>query len=187
MMNDVYMEYMVKPPKSGKQKAIIALIVVAGVLMSALLFMLTFAAATLLLGTQFGSFAFSIGLVIIALMWYGAYLLISMQNIEYEYLLTNSEIDIDKIMSKKGRKRVVSFDFKEVSICANVEDNEHNHDFRNVHMDKTLDLAGDKMRGNIYFADFVREGERMRVIFQPTSKMMGEIKKFNPRNIFVYE
>lgn len=124
MMNDVYIEYMVKPPKSGKQKAVIALIVTIGVLLSALLFVLTFAAAVLLMGTQFGSFAFSIGLVIIALMWYGAYLLIGMQNIEYEYLLTNSEIDIDKIMSKRGRKRIVSFDFKEVSICANVEDNE---------------------------------------------------------------
>lgn len=187
MMNDVYMEYMVKPPKSGKQKAVVALIVTIGVLLSALLFVFMFAAAALLMGTPFGSFAFSIGLVIIALMWYGAYLLIGMQNIEYEYLLTNSEIDIDKIMSKRGRKRIVSFDFKEVSICANVDDNEHNHDFRNVHMDKTFDLAGDKTRGNVYFADFVSEGEKTRVIFQPTSKMMGEIKKFNPRNIFVYE
>lgn len=187
MMNDIYMEYIIKKTRTGKEKGIIALVIVAGVILSAALLGLTFFAAGILMNTQFGSFAFSIGLVLIALVWYGAYLLISMFNLEYEYILTNSEIDIDIIMSKKGRKRLVSFDFKEISICANINDNEHNHDYKNVKIDKTLNLTGDSTRGNVYFVDFSNEGERTRVLFQPTQKMINEVKKFNPRNIFVME
>lgn len=186
-MNDVYLEYMVKPPKSGKQKALIAAIIALGAILTIFLLLVIYVAAFALMGTQLGSFSFSIGLVLIALMWYGAYLLIGMQNIEYEYILTNSEMDIDKIMSKKGRKRVVSFDFREIAICACVSDAEHNHEYRNSAAEKTLDLTGDKGRGNIYFVDFTDEGAKKRVIFQPTSKMINEIKKFNPRNVFVYE
>ena len=106
MMNDIYLEYILKKKKTGGQKAIIAVIIFAAIIVSLALLLLIFATATALSGTQFGSFSFSIGLVLIAFAWYGAYLLMSMQNIEYEYILTNSEIDIDKIMSKKARKRI---------------------------------------------------------------------------------
>ncbi|MCC8160394.1 MAG: DUF6106 family protein [Oscillospiraceae bacterium] len=187
MMEDIYLEYLVKKKKSGSQIAIVALIIAAGVILSVALFLVTYAAALYLSGTEIGSFAFSIGLVLIALLWYGAYLLISMQNIEYEYILTNSEFDIDKVMSKKGRKHLVSFDFKDISVCANIKDNEHNRDYTAVQVKKTYDVTGDKLGGNIYFADFSEKGERIRVLFQPTYKMISSAKKFNPRNIFVME
>ncbi len=187
MMEDIYLEYMVRKKKDGRQKMIITLIVLLGALLTGVLLLAIYAAAYALVGTSFGSFSFSIGLVLIALMWYGAYLLISMQNLEYEYILTNSEMDIDKIMSKKGRKHIVSFDFKEISVCANINDNEHNHDYKNTAMDKTYNVAGDKDGGNIYFVDFSKDGERIRVIFQPTYKMISSAKKFNPRNIYVSE
>lgn len=187
MMNDVYLEYMIKKKKDTKQKTLMALIIALGVILTAALLVATYVSALALMGTQFGSFAFSIGFVLIALLWYGAYLLLGMQNIEYEYILTNSEIDMDKIMSKRGRKRIVSFDFREVNICASVNDSEHNHDYKNVTPSKVFDLVGDRSSGNIYFADFLLDGESARVLFQPTYKMMNEVKKFNPRNIFVSE
>lgn len=187
MMEDIYLEYMVKKKKTGGQKAIIAAIIAAGVIISLAMLLIIYMSAFALAGTQLGSFSFSIGLVLIALLWYGAYLLISMQNVEYEYILTNSEMDMDKIMSKKGRKHIVSFDFKEVTVCANVEDNEHNHDYRNVTADKTYNVVGDRKGGNIYFADFTQEGQHVRVLFQPTYKMISSARKFNPRNIFVLE
>ena len=176
MMNDIYLEYILKKKKTGGQKAIIAVIIFAAIIVSLALLLLIFATATALSGTQFGSFSFSIGLV-----------LMSMQNIEYEYILTNSEIDIDKIMSKKARKRIASFDFKEINICANINDNEHNHDYKNVTVSKTFDVTGDKSRGNVYFVDYSQDSENYRVLFQPTSKMIESIKRFNPRNVFVME
>ena len=176
MMNDIYLEYILKKKKTGGQKAIIAVIIFAAIIVSLALLLLIFATATALSGTQFGSFSFSIGLVLIAFAWYGAYLLMSMQ-----------KIDIDKIMSKKARKRIASFDFKEINICANINDNEHNHDYKNVTVSKTFDVTGDKSRGNVYFVDYSQDSENYRVLFQPTSKMIESIKRFNPRNVFVME
>lgn len=180
---DVFIEYMLKRKKDGKDIAIISVIVAAGVIITIAMIALMFALA--LTGV---SMAFSIGFVLVALMWYGAYLLISMRNIEYEYILTNHYFDVDKIMAKRGRKRLLSIDFNEAEIVANIEDNEHNHAYRNNSGDlKVLDFTGDKERGHIYFADVVADGERKRILFQPTSKMIDAIKKFNPRNVFIYE
>lgn len=187
MMEDIYLEYMIKKKKTGGQKALIALIIAAAVLLSGVMLVVIYFLAYAMAGTQWGSFSFSIGLVLIALMWYGAYLLISMQNIEYEYILTNSEIDMDKVMSKKARKRIVSFDFKEVAVCACVRDNAHNHDYKNVEAAKVYDVTADKNDDNVYFADFTEDGQRVRVLFQPTYKMISSAKKFNPRNIFILE
>ena len=44
----------------------------------------------------------------------GAYKLYMMQSIEYEYIVTNSTMDIDKIIAKSSRKRIVSFDLSAV-------------------------------------------------------------------------
>ncbi len=40
----------------------------------------------------------------------GAVYLISTMNIEYEYIVTNNEIDIDKIIGKSKRKRLITLD-----------------------------------------------------------------------------
>ena len=77
MMNDIYLEYILKKKKTGGQKAIIAVIIFAAIIVSLALLLLIFATATALSGTQFGSFSFSIGLVLIAFAWYGAYLPVS--------------------------------------------------------------------------------------------------------------
>lgn len=186
-MDDIYLEYMVKKKKSAGQKALIALAVAAAIIISLAMLVFIYAMAIYLSGTQVGSFTFSIGLVIIALLWYGAYLIIGMQNVEYEYILTNSEMDMDKIMSKRGRKHIVSFDFKDIAVCACVDDGEHNSDFKNVQVQKTYDLVGDKSVGNVYYVDFYEDSERVRVLFQPTYKLVSSAKRYNPRNIFVYE
>lgn len=53
-------------------------------------------------------------IVMAALIFYGVFKLYSMLNIEYEYIVTNSTMDIDKIIAKSSRKRVVSFDLTAV-------------------------------------------------------------------------
>ena len=45
-------------------------------------------------------------------------------DLEYEYLYVNGELDIDKIMSKQKRKRVGSFDMKNVEMVAPVKSHE---------------------------------------------------------------
>lgn len=187
---DFYMEYMLKKKKDGKDIAIIASVITLGVLLTAAMLIVIFASALALMGSRISSFAFSVGFVLIALIWYGAYLIISSRNIEYEYILTNSEVDMDRIMSRKGRKRVASFDFAEAEIVANIEDDAHNHRYKNPEQGmKVTDITGDKSRGGVYFVDYFdhEKNEKRRVLFQPTAKMIEAIRKCNPRNVFIYE
>ena len=185
---DVFMEYIVKHKKEAKDIIIIALIIAGATVLSLALLVGMFALAYALAGQKIMQFGFSIGFVIIALCWYAAYLLINTRSIEYEYILTNSDMDIDKIMSKKGRKHVVSFNFTNIDICARVDDNMHNDALKREEPDrKVYDLTGDRSRGGVYFVDYFddEKSQKVRVLFQPTSRMLDEIRKFNPRNIFV--
>lgn len=188
-MEDVYLEYLIKRKKDGKQIAATVGIITAAAVVSFLLIILMMAMAAATFnpetGSPYGSFIFSVGLILVALACYGAYLVINMFNIEFEYILTNSALDIDKVLAKKGRKPFVSLDFKDIIICAAVDDNEHNGEYKSVTPDKVYDAVGDKDNGNIYFVDFTSEGQRKRVLFQPTKKMIESAWKFNPRNVFV--
>ncbi|MCD8391387.1 MAG: hypothetical protein LUD03_06070 [Firmicutes bacterium] len=179
--NDTFMEYLIKKKKETKDWAFVVLLAVAGVVFTALMIAVMF---YMVIAGQ-GSIGTPLGLVIIAFAWYGVYLLVSMRNVEYEYILTNSAMDIDKVMSKKGRKHLVSWDFKEIEICANVDDAEHKYEYNNP-PSKVYDLTGDKSRGGVYFVDYESEDEgRVRVLFQPTSKIIETARKYNMRKIFV--
>src|SRR5690554_5559375 len=52
-------------------------------------------------------------LIILVGLVYGAYHLIRSRNIEYEYIVTNGELDIDMIMARKKRKRIFSASSKD--------------------------------------------------------------------------
>lgn len=189
---DVFMEYLIKRKRSAKDNVIVALLIVAALMVSLVLFIALFIMSLSLAGaqeqaSQFSSLFLGLGLLLIAGVWYGAYILINRRSIEYEYILTNSEMDIDKIMAKKGRKRMISFDFKEAEIVANINDDMHNSAYKNSQDIKLQDFTGNKDNGNVYFVDISVEGERTRVLFQPTSRMMESIRKFNPSRVFIKE
>lgn len=182
MMSDLFMEYMVKRRYDTKDKVIVAALVFGGVILSLLIFLVA------MYFTATGvSMAFSIALLVIAGIWYGVYILMGKRNIEFEYILTNSEIDIDKIMSKRGRKRVASFDFKQANLVASVNDNEHNHVYKNNNGSyKVLDFSANSSEmSDVYFVDINLEGERKIILFQPTQRMLDHIRVFNPQKVFI--
>lgn len=185
--NDSFMEYLIKKKKSKKDYIIIALVIFAAVLFSIL--MLGISVWGAIASKTYGT-GMSVGLVIIALGWYGAYLLITMHTgVEYEYILTNSEMDIDKIMSKRGRKHLVSWDFKNIDICACVNDVNYSNEYKSsVSIEKTYDLTGESTTGRNYFVDYTDEnGVKTRVLFTPTSKIIEKAKKYNMRKVFIME
>lgn len=185
MLDDIYLEYLIKRKPSGRQKAAIAAASVGAAALSIILLYLTFTLGYVLAGTGYGSFVFSMGLILIAFAWYGAYLIINMQRLEFEYILTNSALDIDKVLAKKGRRPFLSLDFKQIIICASTEDDENNADFLNITPSKVYDAVGDKGKGGIYFIDFEHDNQRVRLLFQPPHKLVSSAKRYNMRKIFV--
>jgi len=66
-----------------------------------------------LIGLKMPTF-FSVLLVLCAGAMYGAHKLSGLLNLEYEYIVINRDLDIDKITAKSSRKRIVSVKLNEV-------------------------------------------------------------------------
>ena len=176
MMSDVFIEYLIKRKKDTKDFLIIAGLVV-------LAFILSF--GSFFIGAAIIPDFMGVWLLLFALIWYFAYIFISQRNVEFEYALTNSEFDIDKIAAKKKRTRLASFDFKRAEIVANINDTEHNSILKDTSL-KTLDYTSNTAdKSNVYFVVVTTEGEKQIILFEPTQRMLENIYRFNPRNVFI--
>lgn len=123
----------------------------------------------------------SFTLLVIAAVWYGAVYLIRKKNIEYEYTLTNNILDIDRIFSKKTRKRVTSIDIAKIEYIRPIEDSDYtktpNFDDHN--------LCECKASKNTYVLAFFKEGKGHKVFFTPNDKMKKKLKEVNPAKVTV--
>ncbi len=190
-MTDVFMEYLVAKKKDKKDKLMIAGVIAGAVIVSCVLLILIFAVGLAVAAggqsNMVSQMMFSVGLLLIAFAWYLVYLFAGTRNIEYEYILTNNDFDIDKVMSKKGRKHLVSFDIREATCIASVNDDENNGDYKNRPENvKLLDYSAHNSNAETFFADVTVEGERNIILFQPTMKMVEAMWKFNPRAVHKY-
>lgn len=102
---DTFFEQIVKVRRTGKQKAM-----VIGIILLALIL--------LLLDSWFlipNPIYMPIGLLAVFGICWAAYKLILLSSIEYEYIFTNGDLDVDKITARASRKRMVSIN------CSRVE------------------------------------------------------------------
>lgn len=175
---DIFHEFIVKKKKEMIDYLIVLGLVFAAVILSMAAFVLTIIFAKYLSG---------IGLLLIAAIWWGAWMLIRGRNIEYEYILTNSELDVDKIIAQRGRKRLCTINFKEIEQCASISDASFAHIYRNSEGRTVHNYAGDIEAQRVYFVDYSKESERIRVIFQPNERILDGLKKANPRLVAVKE
>ena len=175
---DIFYEYIVKRKKETKDYLIIAGIIVLGLILSVVLLGLTIIFSTYLSG---------LGLVLIFLLWWGAWTLMGSRNLEYEYILTNNYLDIDKIIARRGRKRLCTINFKEIEQCASTTDPMFGHIYRNTEGRTVKNYAGDINAPRVYFVDFSKDAERVRVLFQPNERILDGLKKANPRLVAVKE
>lgn len=102
MFNDVCVEYMVKKKNTAldwvKQ---IGVVVISIVIASFIIRFVTF-------DPNFSPFIGIGYMLALGVMYLGYYLYRNM-SVEYEYILTNGDMDIDKIMARSNRKRIISF------------------------------------------------------------------------------
>ena len=62
----------------------------------------------------------TLAIIIVGALFYGAFKLSSRLNVEYEYILTNGELDVDKIIAQSTRRRMVTLkcsDIEKVGKC----------------------------------------------------------------------
>lgn len=104
--------------------------------------------------------------------------------VEYEYVFTNGEVDVDKIVEMKKRSRAVTFNIKNVELLA-LENSQQVNDFINK-PSKTLNLFPKTTDKNIYVAMVTGGPERIQVRFVPDEEFLNLCYKYNPRAVKKY-
>lgn len=117
-----------------------------------------------------------ISIVIAGVLIYIGFYFITAMDVEYEYIVTNGEIDIDKIAAKRKRKRLLS---------VKVNTFEKFGEFSTAPPTTGLtviDASGNEFAQ--YYADFrhTKYGNA-RLIFSPDERTLTAIKPFVPRSI----
>ena len=156
-MGDVFKEQLVKRNSTAKDTAIR---LCAGVLV----LLVTIAAFMLIPG-----FAPIVAVAAV----FGAMYLTSFLKVEYEYIFTNGELDIDAIYNRSRRKRMFSANVKEFEIMAHVEDPNHSGAFQGTQ--ETLDFSSGSTGPDSYAFITNKNSKRVKVIIQPNEKMLKAI------------
>ncbi len=186
---DLFMEYLVQKKKDTKDKLLITGLILGGIILTIVLFYLMLVVrVNSEAQSVIGQMVFSIGFLLVAGVWYGVYLLKGMMNIEYEYIVTNNELDIDKVMSKRGRKHLITVDVKNVKLMARTDDEACNDVYKNPPQGvKVFDYGAMNENLSTFFADCTIDETRTIVVFQATEKMIDALWKYNPRAIKKYD
>lgn len=121
----------------------------------------------------------SFSLLFIAGIIYGAFKLTTMLNVEYEYIITNGILDIDKIVNKSSRKRMLSLDLAKTSRI----DKFNPSLLTNVNQ-KSVFYACNADDSNAYLIVIDSEnGSGNYLVFAPDDRIKGAIVKFVPKFI----
>lgn len=132
-----------------------------------------------------GSFMTPYILLGIAGVIYGAVILSRNFSLEYEYIFTNGDLDIDVVKAQQTRKRMVSLKCKNIEVMASDKNTVYKRDFENESISKKFSAVFDPAAGGVYHALFVNDGERILLSFQPPAKLLSGMKTFNPRCIHI--
>ena len=163
---DIFAEQLVKKEADGKTIALKILIGILTALVAAVSVFL------MLMGLPIVLLA-GIGAV------YGGYYLITGLDCEYEYIVTNGDIDVDKIIAKRKRKRLITAKASLFERFGKLEDAPEVSSSATIV--KVDGLCTEDTE--LYYADFTHQtiGET-RLIFSPTEKLVEGIVPFLPRN-----
>ena len=104
--------------------------------------------------------------------------------VEYEYVFTNGDIDVDKIVEMKKRSRVATFSIKNVEVLA-LEESHNIKDFANKPT-KVLDLYPKTTDRKMYVAMVTGGSERMQIRFVLNEEFLDLCYKYNPRAVKKY-
>lgn len=165
---DIFVEKLVARKKGLRESILSAIIITISVFIAT--------TATLILGPRGIVVLLIIGLI------FGNWYIISAFNVEYEYSVTNGEIDIDKIVNKRKRKKMYTADCKDIEIMAKLTSKRYNESIATV--PKKIVAVSSMKSPDVYFAMLNIQGKRALIYFEPNEKMIKTIKSIVPGKVF---
>ena len=162
---DTFFEQLIKIKLTGKVRALIVLIL----------------AVDILVVFGVGFFAFWLGMlemliIILAVAIYGTYKLISLLSIEYEYIYNNGEIDVNKIIGKSSRKRMVSIKCSEIEKYGEYKGQPAPGSVKN-----TFFFCNPDSEGQVYIIAKDRNLGMVMMVLAPEERVKSEIEKAVPK------
>ena len=122
-------------------------------------------------------FISTIGYFLIFLVFLFAVKLTKKLSIEYEYIFTNGTLDVDKIIAKNSRKRMLSFDVSEIDALG-----KYNQSIiENNNFDKKIIACNIEDRDAYYIVKKSASKGKRLLVFAPDERIKGAIKSFLPR------
>ena len=104
---------------------------------------------------------------------FGAYFLMGFLKVEYEYVFTNGELDIDIIYNRSRRKRLFTSHVNQFEIMAHIEDMTHAGSFSNA---QEVHNYSSGVNGSDTYAFLVnKNGKQQKIIIEPNEKMIKAI------------
>ena len=169
---DIYSEQLVRKDRDG-----FYFIKKIGILAGAFILGLALLYFILLFMAQFAMIGF---LAAFGLFYLGIYLTNSL-DIEYEYIVTGTCLDIDKVIAMKTRKRLISVDIPTFEMFGKYTENVDLPD-----CDATIEAIYSK-RAPLYYAVFPSEKYgKVLLLFNPDDKTLDTIDTSLPRNLRVF-
>lgn len=173
---DVFIEYMVKKKKKISDYIEMICIAFFGVFATIILFSVLMRKAP-----YFGSL---ITLAAVAGIYF-LYIWITRYNVEFEYSLVNDEMDVDKVINARKRKRMTVVNIKSVEAFGTKGDfSEFERYIQNRDIEKIY-ACEDKENDNVFFALYSEKDKRKMILFNPNEKMAERIKTIASRNMMV--
>ncbi len=164
---DSFVEQLVKKKKSPAQIAAMVVTVVVALLL---------VAGCVLFMAILGIFA----VLAIAAIAYGAWYLLTAQNIEYEYCVTNGDIDIDRIVAQRKRKRIVSVAGRKIESAGRYLPEK----WAGRSVDRTVIAAPSaEEEGLYYFSYHSKKRGHTLVVFQPNDRVKDAVYESLPKLI----
>ncbi len=109
---------------------------------------------------------------------FGAFKLGGLLNIEYEYIITNGEMDVDKIINKSSRKNVLTFSCKDVEeITVYSPEKAKNPNIKTY-------VCTDDFASSYIFKLSLKEGGMCALVLSPNEKTIENMKRYIPRSVY---
>ncbi|NLK88809.1 MAG: hypothetical protein GX276_01520 [Clostridiaceae bacterium] len=167
--DDVFLEKIVARRKTGKDYLKIAAVIIGALVVLFLLVLFNqvvgFLTPLLLVGAG-----------------YAFYMLLTGMSIEYEYIVTNGDLDIDQIIARRKRKRIYSCQAKDMEIIAKLDSDEWRQAQRQTGR-KLLDCSAVFNSPDNWFILSEYKNQRVTVVFEPDERMLRNLRRFNPSKV----
>ena len=112
---------------------------------------------------------------------YGGWFLVTSFSLEYEYSLTNGEIDIDKIIAQRKRKRMITVVCREVEAMGKYKKAEH---VNRTYKTRIVACEDENDSENTWYLVYnsVNFGKTL-VVFNPPQKMISGMMPYLPKTL----